>query len=285
MLFGSMQKSFLQSAQWGTFQASVGGNAKIVAHCQVLEYSSPVGSFWYVPHYAEVDLELLMTEAQKQGIIFIRCEPQVPTVLPAGARVVNNRQPHHTLILDITQPAEALLTAMHPKTRYNIRLAEKKNLTISWEKNPAVFISLMNETSSRDKFGAHSTEYYQNMIANPLIEQGTIYLAEQPIASAIFIEYEQTYTYLHGASSNEHREVMAPYLLQWSAITRAQKKGCTVYDFWGIAPPDVTSHPLSGVTRFKLGFGGQVVAFGQAFEIPIKTVQYKIFNFLKKLRV
>ena len=283
MLWESMDKSFLQSPEWGAFQAQVGGQPKIIANVQVLEYATPVGNFWYLPHASRG--EVLIPEAKKQGIVFIRVEPLVSGPLPTGARPVKNRQPQNTLILDLTKSLENLLAEMHQKTRYNIRLAEKKNLKISWEKNPELFINLMKDTSRRDKFGAHSPEYYKKMLDCKLVEQGTVFFENQPIASAIFIGYEKTYIYLHGASSNEHRDAMAPHLLQWSAITRAKNNDFTRYDFWGIAPEDADNHPLAGVTRFKLGFGGQRYEFGQAFERPIKPFKYAIFNLLKKIRL
>lgn len=278
-----MDKSFLQSPEWGAFQAQVGGQPKIITNVQVLEYTTPVGKFWYLPHASGA--EALIPEAKKQGVVFIRVEPVIASSLPASAVAVKNRQPQNTLILDLSKSLENLLADMHQKTRYNIRLAAKKNLKISWEKNPELFINLMKDTSARDKFGAHSPEYYQKMLDCKLVEQGTVFFENQPLASAIFIGYEKTYTYLHGASSNEHRDLMAPYLLQWSAITRAQTNGFTKYDFWGIAPDGADNHPLAGVTRFKLGFGGQQYEFGQAFEIPIKPFKYAIFNLLKKIRL
>lgn len=287
MLLVIMQSSFLQSPEWGAFQTQVGVRVKNFKNLQILEYPSLLGNFWYLPQAKldQTELELVTNEAKKQNILFVRIELLAPIArLPKSAHLVKPRQPSATLVLNLKNSTEQLLAAMHQKTRYNIRLAEKKNLRVSWEKKSDIFIALMSETSARDKFGAHPTEYYQKMIAADMVEQGTVWLDNLPLASAIFIGYQNTYTYVHGASSNEHREVMAPYLLQWSAIVRAKNNGFEQYDFWGIAPEGVTNHPLLGVTRFKLGFGGERVNFGQALEIPIKPIKYMLFRILKKIR-
>lgn len=286
-----MATSFLQSSEWGVFQAKVGLEPRVLQldseSVQVLICPTPLGNFWYVPHatLSEAGLKRLVAEARTAGVLFIRYEAYSPeTVWPAHSIVVKSRQPQQTLVLDLKQTSEDLLAAMHPKTRYNIRLAEKKFLTTSWEKNAAQFCTLMHETSERDGFGAHPDFYYEQMLVNPLVEQLTVLWQGQPIASAIFIACGARYTYLHGASSNARRDLMAPYLVQWTAITRAQMRGFKEYDFWGIAPDGVVNHPLAGVTRFKLGFGGTKQMFGDTREIPIKPWLYRCFTILKKIK-
>ncbi len=282
-MLSPMNPSFLQSPAWGQFQTQVGAKVIAIGETQVLAYSSPLGVFWYAPHVTEY--EKIVEAARVAGVLFVRVEPLVPMELPAGAIKVKNRQPQSTLVLDLTKSSDELLAAMHQKTRYNIRLSEKKNLRVDFGKNPAVFVELMKETSQRDKFGAHAPEYYEKMLDVVGVEQGTVYLGNVPVASAIFIGYDKIYTYLHGASSNEHRDLMAPHLLQWSAIMRAKTNGFIQYDFWGIAPEGMENHPLAGVTRFKLGFGGERKNFGQAFEVPLKPVKYQLFTWLKKIRL
>lgn len=286
-----MVTSFLQSQEWGIFQAKVGLKPLVLTldseSAQVLVCPTPLGNFWYVPHagLSEAGLKLLVVEARAAKVLFVRCEAYgLETVWTDDSIVVKSRQPQQTLVLDLTQTPEALLVAMHPKTRYNIRLAEKKFLTTSWEKNAAQFCALMHETSQRDGFGAHPDEYYEHMLANPQTEQLTVLWQDQPIASAIFIACGARYTYLHGASSNARRDLMAPYLVQWTAITRAQMRGFKEYDFWGIAPDGIANHPLAGVTRFKLGFGGTKQSFGETREIPIRPWLYWCFNLLKKIK-
>ncbi len=288
-----MNTSFLQSEEWGHFQEQTGVKTRFLALSQgkvlVLVHTTPLGDFWYIPH-AELSLETCMeikalAKADKR-VLFIRLEPYASLPqLPVGACKVKNRQPAETVLLDLGKPVTDIFASMHQKTRYSIRQAETKNLHVSWEKNTEVFHELMKETATRDNFAPHPREYYDKMVNCPLVEQVTVYLENKALASAIFVGFEKTYTYLHSASSSEHRDAMASYLIQWQAIQRAREKGYEVYDFWGVAPEGDENHSLSGVTRFKIRFGGTRYKFGQAFEIPVQAFKYKIFNFLKKIKL
>lgn len=286
-----MNTSFLQSQEWGEFQKQTGTKTRVFTiagnQLQILVYSTPLGDFWYVAQ-ANVSSEVyeeLANKARTEHILFLRIEAQTSLdKLPKNARLVKPRQPANTVLLNLTKSAEDIFASMHQKTRYSIRQAETKNLKISWEKNAAVFHTLMKETAARDNFNPHPQEYYAKMLACPLVEQITIYLENKPLASSIFIGYQKTFTYLHSASSGEHRDAMASYLIQWTAIQHAKNKGFSVYDFWGVAPEGDENHSLSGVTRFKIRFGGERYTFGQAFEIPIQPFKYWVFILLKKIR-
>ncbi len=288
-----MNTNFLQSPEWGKFQEQTGVKTRFFEvlgnQVQALIHPTALGDFWYVAH-ADISLEAcnqLVTKAKaEKNVLFIRIEPQTQlAILPKGARIVKNRQPAETVLLDLIKPVEEIFANMHQKTRYSIRQAEGKDLQISWEKNSNIFHELLTETAARDNFNPHPQEYYAKMLACPLAEQITIFLENKPLASAIFVGYQKTFTYLHSASSSEHRDAMASYLIQWTAIQHAKEKGFTIYDFWGVAPEGDENHSLAGVTRFKIRFGGMRYTFGQAFEVPIKTLKYRLFNFLKKLRV
>lgn len=287
----AMDTSFLQSQEWAKFQTETGVKTRVFAiggnQVQVLVYPTPLGDFWYVAHtnLLPEHYDELIAKAKLANILFIRFESQTKlAVLPNSARPVKHRQPANTVLLDLSKPVEEIFANMHQKTRYSIRQAETKNVKISWEKNAAVFHDLMKETAVRDHFNPHPQVYYEKMLACPLVEQITIFLENKPLASSIFIGFEKTFTYLHSASSGEHREAMASYLIQWTAIQYAKHKGFTTYDFWGVAPEGDENHSLAGVTRFKIRFGGERYQFGQAFEIPISKYKYWLFGLLKKMR-
>ncbi len=288
-----MNSSFLQSPDWGKFQESVGVKTRIFQvggeSVQALVYTSPLGDFWYLAH-VNVPLaiyEEIIKQAQAaKNVLFVRIEPQTSLLeLPKTARLIKHRQPEFTVRLDLTKPLADIFANLHQKTRYSLRQAEEKNLRVSSEKNSEIFNSLLKETVARDTFNPHPQVYYEKMLACPLVEQITIFWENKPLASSIFIGFDKTYTYLHSASSSEHREAMASYWAQWSAIQQAKIKGFTTYDFWGVAPEGDEKHSLAGVTRFKIRFGGERYQFGQAFEIPLKPFRYWLFNFLKKIRV
>jgi lipid II:glycine glycyltransferase (peptidoglycan interpeptide bridge formation enzyme) len=183
-------------------------------------------------------------------------------------------QPPRTMILDLTQSEEQLLAAMKPKTRYNIRLAERKEVTVRPGESadlPA-FTRLMAHTGQRNAFGTHAPEYYR--AAWELFApdgNAALWLAEfdgRPLAGVMVFTCGQRASYLFGGSSDQERQRMPSYAAQWAAIRWAKAQGCTTYDLWGV--PDADEETLEaqfeerndglwGVYRFKRGWGGQIV--------------------------
>ena len=302
--------SFLQSWDWGELKGGVTRKQVKDGHTAIGQSqgflsSLPFGiKYLYIPKYKPSQQESLMViadDAKKQGCAFIRLEPASPTdnsYIKYTTRGAKNRQPKQTLILDINKEEEGLLSAMHQKTRYNINLAKRKGVVIKKEKDVEVFWKLNEQTTSRDNFRSHEKEYYKKMLEADFIHQFTAFVDDTPVAVIICIGYGNTFTYLHGASGDEHRNVMAPYLLQWEAIKYAKNNGFQHYDFWGVAPLAENGsqcfngrcwnkkHAWSGVTRFKVGFGGRYESYPQAFDIvlnPFKYYFYKIGFHLKRL--
>jgi lipid II:glycine glycyltransferase (peptidoglycan interpeptide bridge formation enzyme) len=290
---------FLQSEEWLAFQEKLGREIyrlglvdkqnNLSAICGVIQNPLPLGKkYFYVPRGPVGKPEALIDEvkktAQKDGGIFLKIEPPTEISLPSLLRA-GPLQPRQTLILDLTKSEEELIAAMHEKTRYNIRLAEKKNLIL---KNGTVdnFWKLMEETTKRDEFRAHPKKYYEKMLEKITgdgkngmrVELKTVYLDGAPLAAAIVGYFGDTATYLHGASSYEHRNLMAPYFMHWEIIKEAKRLGYKFYDFWGI---DEQKWP--GVTRFKKGFGGFEINYPGTFDLPINKLWYKIYNLAKKI--
>lgn len=190
-------------------------------------------------------------------------------------------QPSQTRMLDLTLSEEELLQQMHPKTRYNIRLASKRGVTVEsvGQAGFTSFWQLMQTTGQRDNFHLHHQEYYQAIVETPFSQLLVAKQGEDILAAGIFAFWQKTAIYLHGASSNEHRDAMAPYLIQWEAIKKAQELGCQRYDFFGI-----NAERWPGVTRFKQGFGGYIVTYPGAFDLPTNYFTYKLYTFLRHLR-
>ncbi len=304
------EASFLHSFDWGQFQTQMGKRAlRLVltdqgqdVFIQGFHHSLPLKrTYLYIPRAPRLSphqQEELSTFAKKQGYDFIRIEPKEKVLYP-NTTFVAERQPQDTLMLDLTDSVETLLANMHSKTRYNIRLAEKKGVDVKREKHAEVFLSLHAQTTARDGFHGHSDAYYRAMIALPIVEQFTAYYNGVAIASNLCVIFGDTITYLHGTSGNDHREVMAPYLLQWIAMQYGKAQGCSLYDFWGVAPSakkeDADSqtfhaytwpsaHRFSGITRFKAGFGGQPVSYGQAQDIVIQPLPYFVYHGVRMLK-
>lgn len=220
-------------------------------------------------------------------------------------------QPRRTLVLDLKKTPEELLSAMHQKTRYNIRLAERKGVQITKGdiNDFAEFWRLMKMTSERDAFRLHNQEHYQNLL-KPISESGRnsgmprtletpgalgksgalgaeknfirLFFAEyegRKIATALVSSFAHKATYLHGASDNEYRQLMAPQLLQWEIIKTVKSEGANLYDFYGI---DEQKWP--GVTRFKQGFGGEERVYSGVYDLILRPVRYNFYKLMKLLR-
>jgi len=290
--------SVLQRWAWGAFKAAHGWDVARAAGdgfaIQLLLRRRGGVTVGYVPRGPAVcwgdagavrgcfaALDALCTEA---GVALALIEPDVPLpptfdlgphhLVPSQLTV----QPLRTIIVACDRSDDALLAAMKQKTRYNVKLAAKRGVTVRQGDvaDLPAFYGLLETTASRDAFGVHTATYYADLLrafAPP--HEGTLLLAEYAgdlAAAALLIRGGQTAIYLTGASSNLHREHMPPYALQFAALQWARDVGCTRYDLWGIPPTDEpptavqgeqqnVRDGLWGVYRFKQGFGGEIVAY------------------------
>jgi lipid II:glycine glycyltransferase (peptidoglycan interpeptide bridge formation enzyme) len=182
-------------------------------------------------------------------------------------------QPLRTIMLDIVPDEETLLAQMKEKWRYNVRLAGRKGVTIRVAEtleDLKTWYGLLQVTSERDQFGIHTLDYYLN-IWDLFVTANTakLFLAEYDgqLLAGIFVGlFAQQAMYLYGASSNEQRQLMPNYLLQWEAIRWSRRVGAKVYDFWGIPDTEAEDEAMAGVYRFKRGWGGRVVEFLGCYE-------------------
>jgi lipid II:glycine glycyltransferase (peptidoglycan interpeptide bridge formation enzyme) len=204
-------------------------------------------------------------------------------------------QPPDTVILDLQKGEEELQQAMKPKWRYNIRLAEKKGVVVerhrardcdeeSAKQRVAEFYELYKETAERDKIALHGARYYEKLFltARKHAESVDVSLFNavhegKLLASIITVFYGDKAVYLYGASSNEGRNLMPAYALQWAAIQAAKAEGCISYDFFGIPPDDDPNHPMHGLYRFKTGFGGEVIHRLGCYDLPRLRLPYLLF--------
>jgi lipid II:glycine glycyltransferase (peptidoglycan interpeptide bridge formation enzyme) len=180
---------------------------------------------------------------------------------------------------------------MHPKTRYNIRLGKKKGVFCR-EGDSAeyfeIFWSLLCQTARRQHIKVHEKSYYEKLLRTRddafLV---SIFIAEYentPLAAFMIVYYRTVAIYLHGGTSDLHRNVMAPHYLQWFTIQSAQKRGCHYYDFYGIASRDAyEDHPLYSITRYKRGFGGLEVNYMGTYEFAFCPTWYRVYKFAKAI--
>lgn len=200
-------------------------------------------------------------------------------------------QPQRTIVIDLHHNEDRILSRMKQKTRYNIKLAMRKEIVIHPSADINLFYRLMEETSERDKFVVHDRTYYQT--AYELFQPRgycELLIADyqnQPVAGLMVFAYRDRSWYLYGASSNLHRERMPNYLIQWEAMRWAKAQGCIEYDLWGVPDEDLETletqftqrtDGLWGVYRFKRGFGGELRRQLGPWNRVYKPVLYSLYK-------
>ncbi len=242
--------------------------------------------------------------AKRERAIFIKIDPEVvknwgiddenpasvgteftKELLQRGWRFSDDQiQFRNTVELDLTRTEEDLLASMHSKTRYNIRLAGRKGITIrhGTPDDFPIIAEMYRETAVRDNFGIRPLAYYLDAwnsfyaagMAQPLLAE----FEGKPIAAVVLIRLGERTIYMYGASTNQERRRMPNYLLQWEAIRWAKAQGCTIYDFWGAPNEFVETDSMWGVWRFKKGFNGQVVRHIGAWDYVERPFQYWLYT-------
>ena len=330
--------SFLQSWERGEFQKFVGREVNFLKNenlqALVVKHNLPFGkSYLYCPRGPIASLKLkinpsasgekvkIIEEFKKEtekvtrenGVIFVRIEPSFEIgesdLKELGFVKSRDVQPSKTLVLDLGASEEELLAKMHEKTRYNIRLAEKKGVTVRVaqynENDFETFWKLVSLTAKRQKIRIFPKEYYRkqfqiNLPQSSFTKEGEekdsslsqregrrdfmnlLFIAEhqsKTIAANLVNFFGETATYLHGGWDKDHRSLMAPHLLQWKQIKEARNRGCELYDFWGI---DEQKWP--GVTRFKKSFGGRQINYIGCWDYPIDKKWYFLYRLIQGLR-
>jgi len=315
---------FLQSWRWGEFQNKIGHktfrfqikaskNSKLQA--LIIQHELPMGkSYLYCPRgpviASEVNkesikeylldfVEKIHLLSRQTGSVFLKVEP--PWISPEQKDLLDllkesnfhasdkNIQPKTTRVVDITKSDLELEASFKPKTRYNIRLAQKHGLNIKETKDIDSFFGLLQKTASRDGFKTHSKNHYLNLMEcfqedkkekkQPFTK---IFFAEKnkELVGAILImfHYPNVY-YLHGAFSYEHRSLMSPHLLHRHVMEKSRSLGFKNYDLWGI---DEKRWP--GVTRFKEGFGGTISNLAGSFDLVLDKSWWQAYKTISSLR-
>jgi len=319
----------LQSYRWGQFKEQFGWQAHrltlveqdaIVAGVQVLLRRLPMGrTLAYVPRGPVVapddDAALrqilghAMALARRHRAIFLKVEPawgvsDDPQSLwnELGMKPGETVQPRSTIMVDLTGSEDTWLGRMKSKTRYNIRLAGRKGITVR-EGNKddlPVFHELMAVTGQRDHFAVRDLAYYRevwDLFASAGL--ATLLLAEfegDVLAGLMPFVFGKTAWYMYGASSNRHRNKMPTYALQLAAMRWAKSRGCATYDLWGVpdeAPADqnedidLTNPPkgsLWGVYRFKKGFGGRHFRSAGSYDAVLAPSLFWAYRQVQKWR-
>ncbi len=270
---------------------------------------------WHDAAQTQALLDALRSESRRLGAAVLKIEPGLPDTaanraLLHGYGFTPSRQiiqPPSTVLVDLAPDEEAILGAMKSKWRYNVRLAARKDVTVRElaRAELPIFHRLMHETGDRDAFAVHSDAYYDAAYDLLVPDHAAFLLAEyqgEPLAAIVVAVAGPTAVYLWGASSDRERNRMPNHALQWAGIQWARARGAHWYDLWGIpddlgklatamngdsrgVPSDdlpvqldaLPGHGLWGVYRFKQGFGGRVVRYVGAWDMPVDPVGARVY--------
>ncbi len=223
-------------------------------------------------------IECAHEHAADLGAMAIRIEPRIPPLPPRILREFGRAPvdlvPQETLYLDLSQNDERLLAGMKPKGRYNIRLSQRRGITVTQDKTVESlgrFYRLMQEASLRDNFSLEPYSFFETL-AGVLCDRGCLrfFFAEHEgdtVGTLMMITYGSRATYLYGGISNAKRNLMGGYALQWAAVQAAKAEGISVYDFYGFDAFRSSEHPYARFSQFKGQFGGKVMRFIGAHDL------------------
>jgi lipid II:glycine glycyltransferase (peptidoglycan interpeptide bridge formation enzyme) len=301
----------LQSGEWGELKSAFGWDAVRVTEdglgAQILFRRLPLGlTFAYIPKgpvgtplkgtarqfWTEVDLL-----CQKKHAVFLKMErdgwegASSSLVLPSNfLSSPQHIQPHNTLVVDLQGSEEDVFNRMKPKTRYNIRLAGRKEVVVHPTNDIENFYQVMGVTSQRESFNVHSLEYYRRayelFYPKGMCELFMANFQGLSLAAMMVFAFGKSAYYFYGASADVERNRKPTYPLQWEAIRWAHAKGCTEYDMWGIPDEamdvdddeaEAREDGLWGVYRFKRGFGGAIKKAQQTLDRVYNSLLYKLY--------
>jgi peptidoglycan pentaglycine glycine transferase (the first glycine) len=301
----------LQSGEWGELKSAFGWDAVRLAQdgfgAQILFRRLPLGlTFAYIPKgpvgtapekntkrfWVEVD-----ALCRRKHAVFLKLErdgwegtaaSSAPPAhfLPSPQHI----QPRSTLVVDLQGSEEAVFNRMKPKTRYNIRLAGRKEVVVQPSRDIDTFYRVMGVTSQREAFHVHSLEYYRRADAlfypKGMCELFVANFQDQVLATMMVFAFGKSAYYLYGASADSERNRKPTYPLQWEAIKWAMRNGCSEYDMWGIPDEacdieddeaEAREDGLWGVYRFKRGFGGAIKKAHPALDRVYNPLLYKLY--------
>lgn len=285
---------------------------RLVAHCLLYSTNLAFGkNYLYAPKgpiflptldpaERKEALELILSQirdvtvaTRRREEIFCRIEPNV--TLPELTNILMKPsaaiQPKVTIYRALDIPADELFASFKEKTRYNIRLAEKKGVTVLWSQEEADlkhFLSMLNKTKRRNRIRSHDARYYQ-LLLKADEEKNTVYMnyavyQGKTIAANLYVVQYPTMTYLHGGFDYSYRGLMAPHLLQWNAMQKAYAMQLGYYDFWGYEPSDGSKPSLANVSRFKQGYSGRVVESPGTFDFIYNPLWYGFYEKARAIR-
>ena len=319
-LFNQLACHPLQSYEWGEFRKKTGvqverlgffveGKLKDVLSVtfhKVPVLNRYVGYYPKGPTPNEDQMAALIQLTKKYNAIYIKMEPSVKKDIEqlseenASVQFLNKYQVEegralftkYTFELDLRASEEELINKQSSKTRYNVKLAQKKGVTIvedTTEQGLEDYLRILEETTKRQGFYAHTPDYFRKLWESLKNSQmmhifKAVYEGQVLVTWIVFV-FNGVLYYPYGASSSEHREVMASNLMMWEVIRFGKAQGCTSFDMWGsLGPNPDPKSPWNGFHRFKKGYGGELVEFIGSYDLINDYPSYKIYTLLEDIR-
>lgn len=314
----------LQAYEWGEFRKKTGirvirrgvikhNSSKLIDGFQLTIHPIPRTdrTIGYLPkgnNPTDEIIEELIKIGREENCVFIQLEPNIKASQGLTTLVRNEVVPaahplftKYTFVLDLTKSEEDLLRSMHPKTRYNIKVATKHGVLVREENTKEAFErywELTEETTRRQKFYAHSKQYHKdqwevlqtagkekkdhNSLTSHLL---TARFDGKILTTMLFFVFHDTLYYPYGASSSEARNTMHSVLTMWEGIRFGKKLGLKTFDMWGSLSenPD-TNDPWFGFHRFKQGFAPELIEFVGSYDLIINPTAYRFYKLADKLR-
>ncbi len=305
----------LQTSAWGDFKSEFGWRVRRViqgdAGAQILFRPLPLGfTLAYIPKGpVGADWPALWPAVhavcRTERAVLLKVEPDwdEPITAEQAAQFrgwhsdAATIQPRRTIVIPLEGSEADLLARMKQKTRYNIRLAEKKGVRVQPAQDVDAFYDLMQVTGERDGFGVHSRDYFRRAyeIFHPqgMCELLMADFEGRPLAGLMVFARGPHAWYFYGASNDAERARMPAYLLQWEAMRWAKSRGCTAYDLWGVPDEDEETleagfetrrEGLWGVYRFKRGYGGTLMRSAGAWEYAYLPPVYPLYRWFMRRR-
>ena len=314
----------IQSWEWGEFRKKAQVDLMRLGHfegktltCayQLTFHTVPflkktIGYFPKGPMPNEKMIETLKEVGEQKNAAFIKIEPNVlsdkqQTTLRQSSGQASDKLKQlglvpskkslftkYNFLIDLTKSEEELLALMHPKTRYNIGIAQRKNVQVYESTKSADFetyLKLYFATTKRQKYFGHTQAYHQLLWETLMpVNMARLLIAkydQKPVVAWMLFNFGQTLYYPYGGSSVEHKDIMASNLVAWEAIRLGKKMGFKIFDMWGALPPDVKeNHPWYGFHRFKAGYGPIHIEYIGTYDLILKPQLYNLLNVADKLR-
>ncbi|OGG08115.1 hypothetical protein A3D05_05245 [Candidatus Gottesmanbacteria bacterium RIFCSPHIGHO2_02_FULL_40_24] len=317
--FNRLASHPLQSWEWGEFRLKTGievlrlglfSKNKLVETAQISLHQIPFTGYriGYFPKGNFPSKEMLdefMKIGASENLIFIKIEPNIEkknlVISDLKKDFPVKESPHplftrYTFRLNMNRSEDELLSVMHHKTRYNIKLAEKKGVYVVEDNSDEAFnkyLALLDETTVRQKFYAHTPKYHRLMwetlkpakIARLLLAKYKDQGGEKTLVAWVLFLFNNVMYYPYGASSAEFRNLMPSNLIMWKAITYAKKHKAETFDMWGaLGPNPDPNDPWYGFHKFKEGFGADLTELAGSYDLVINKKAYLSYNLLHNFR-